>query len=138
MSGTPSQPAPDEKGEPPPYKEVEDSVGLSNGTISKLLMGARKSATHQTAVRLAKALHVSLDWLLDGKGEPPKPTGPVPPRLPYLIEAGDITKPALGIESLKSVALAVQYVYSAAQEDPTADHVELLSKAFITAARGQK
>lgn len=83
-------------------------------------------------------LHVSTDWLLSGEGKEPIPTGMVPPRLPYLVEKGDDPKEPFNVETLQSVSVAVQLVYSAAQEDPTASPLELLLRAQIAALKQHK
>jgi hypothetical protein len=69
----------DERGEPPSMRSLEKSVGLHEGTLSKLLAGA-KDHRRQTFAKIATALRVSEHWLDYGGNDGPVPTGIVPPR----------------------------------------------------------
>lgn len=71
----------DEKGRPPSRRKVEQSNELPPSVLSKLFTGERKSVDASTLFKLAKAFGVSATWLQTGEGDPPLPTGRVPPRV---------------------------------------------------------
>jgi len=70
----------DESGAPPPMRWFEETKGLSNGTIKKLVNGAKESIRVDTLSQIAAALGVSEAWLMKGGEGAPVPTGIVPPR----------------------------------------------------------
>jgi transcriptional regulator with XRE-family HTH domain len=47
------------------------AVGLSAGTVSMIEAGERKNPSGATLSALARALGVSLEWLIDGTGDEP-------------------------------------------------------------------
>lgn len=67
-----------------------------------------------TLPRLAEALQVAQEWLTTGRGEPPVPTGEVPPfprQLPAMPEpegetSSDAQGPGTGSESARQLAVA--------------------------------
>jgi hypothetical protein len=70
----------DAKGRPPSRRQVELENDLPRSILSKLFTDERQTVEGATVVKLSRALAVTADWLLSGAGEPPRPTGPVPPR----------------------------------------------------------
>ena len=70
----------DAKGRPPSRRHVEIENDLPRSILSKLFTDERQTVEAATVVKLSRALAVTADWLLSGVGEPPQPTGPVPPR----------------------------------------------------------
>ena len=70
----------DAKGRPPSRRQVELENDLPRSILSKLFTAERQTVEGATVVKLSRALAVTADWLLSGVGEPPRPTGPVPPR----------------------------------------------------------
>lgn len=70
----------DEQGRPPPPTVLEARHGLSRGLIGKLIGERQREVRGPTLMRLAQALHVSTEWLLEGRGLMPTPTGIVPSR----------------------------------------------------------
>ncbi len=69
--------------EPPSWRSIEVENGIALATISKIIHGTATRHQHLTIVRLAKALHVTAEWLVDGgDDDAPTPTGVVPPRVP--------------------------------------------------------
>lgn len=67
------------KGDPPGWKGLEAEHGVPGATFSKMFSGKRAEPRGTTVAAMARALHVDAAWLQFGQGEPPKPTGPVPP-----------------------------------------------------------
>lgn len=63
----------------PPYSHLEQRHGFSAGQLRRLLIGERHRAEHETVLRVSRALQVPVEWLLEGRGPAPAPTGPVPP-----------------------------------------------------------
>lgn len=47
--------------------ELEDSAGIANGNLSKIERGLRVSVTAETAVRLARALGATVEYLVTGE-----------------------------------------------------------------------
>jgi len=119
------------KGKPPSYRSLEDAVALSNGTISRIMLGEREDHGYETKTALARVLCVSAEWLAEGRGEPPTPTGPVPPRLPYLVEEGapESPRPTTALEEAKALLEA------AALLSPDASPLELLAAAQLAGIR---
>lgn len=70
----------DAKGRPPASTVLEASQGLARGLIGKLTGERQRELRGPTLMRLAQALQVSTEWLLEGRGPIPVPTGPVPAR----------------------------------------------------------
>ncbi|MEP7119463.1 MAG: hypothetical protein ABJE95_00915 [Byssovorax sp.] len=70
----------DAKGRPPSRRQVEIENDLPRSILSKLFTDERQTVEAVTVMKLSRALAVTADWLLSGAGEPPQPTGPVPPR----------------------------------------------------------
>ena len=124
------------RNKPPPYRQLEQQVGLTNGTFSRLFLGERERPEPETVVGIAKVLGVTLDWLLTGKGDGPKPVGIVPPRLPYLVE--EPAESTLQVETLSAVSAAVRLIYEAAKRFPEASALELLAHAQLAAIRPMK
>lgn len=83
----------DSAGKPPKRVDLERAHGLPQALFSKLFRGARVSFSMKTWKAIASALQVSLDWLVNGDGEPPSPTGPVPER-PGQSRAPNLSDPA--------------------------------------------
>jgi len=69
-----------DEGQVPDMKSLELRAGISNGTIGKLVKGARTRPAAKTVSSLAAVLGVGVPWLLDGVGVSPTLTGPLPPR----------------------------------------------------------
>jgi DNA-binding Xre family transcriptional regulator len=67
-------------GQPPSWRSLELKFGLANATFSKLATGEKTGVTLDALPRLARALSVSSQWLLEGIGDPPKLTGYLPSR----------------------------------------------------------
>jgi hypothetical protein len=92
------------------------------------MVGERADFTPPTFAAIASALNVSMEWLISGQGRSPEPTGPVPPRLPYLVvggDDGDHQPDALR----KPVDVARMLLEEAARERPNASVLELLVRA---------
>ena len=53
--------------------ELDNISGLTRNHVSKIESGKIKDVTTAVAERLATVLGVSLDWLISGRGEAPKP-----------------------------------------------------------------
>lgn len=68
------------KGKPPSWRSIELEHKLAEGTFSKLFKGHRTEQGMPMLARIARALHVDVVWLVHGIGDPPTPSGPVPPR----------------------------------------------------------
>lgn len=60
-------------------RELERLAGLSNGQLRRLLNGERPGLEAKGLSGAAKALQAPSEWLLEGKGIAPRPTGDVPP-----------------------------------------------------------
>lgn len=69
------------RGKPPSYKKLEAELDgeLPVALLSKLFTGQRRGFGADTAVAIAKALRVPLEWLMEGRGEPPELTGRIGP-----------------------------------------------------------
>ena len=117
------------RGKPPSYRSLEDAAGLSNGTISRVMLGEREDHGYETKLALAKVLQVPVTWLAEGVGEPPKPTGTVPPRLPYLIDEASPESPRL----TTALDVARALLDEAARARPDASPLELLATAQLLA-----
>lgn len=61
----------DSQGRAPSWRRLEREHGLSEATFSSVVAGRRKSIETETAERMARALGVSLGWLLRGEGDGP-------------------------------------------------------------------
>lgn len=61
-------------------KSLEAAHELPAALLSKLFSGERRGFDAATAPKMARALGVSIGWLLEGKGAPPILTGPIRPR----------------------------------------------------------
>jgi hypothetical protein len=122
------------RGKPPSYNSLEKNARLSSGTLSRVMLGEREEFAKSTLEALARALQVSLDWLVEGKGEAPKPSGPVPPRLPYLNESnqtsGDVR---LSSHPLTQAEIAKAFIDDAEASAPDALCPELLARAMMLA-----
>lgn len=70
----------DEKGNLPSYVSVERPWKLPNNTLSRVISTERKDLRGKTLDLIAKALNVSIEWLMNGGDDGPVPTGIVPPR----------------------------------------------------------
>jgi transcriptional regulator with XRE-family HTH domain len=68
------------QGRPDSFHALEREFGLANGIIGKIVKGYRNSVTGPTLAGIARALGVSMEYLADGSGAAPTPTGPVPSR----------------------------------------------------------
>ena len=68
----------DEKGFPPKFRELERSVDLHNAQLRNLVMGVSKRPAPESLGKLARALAVSLEWLVAEIGPGPVATWPVP------------------------------------------------------------
>lgn len=66
-------------GQPPALYAVERRGGLSTGQLRKLVYGERGGLRDASVRKAAVALGASPEWLRDGTGEAPTPTGDVPP-----------------------------------------------------------
>ncbi len=69
-----------DNGDPPQLKQFEKDHDIPNGMMARVFSGERRSPTGETLFRIAKALHVSSDFLVRGEGAWPTQTGPVPQR----------------------------------------------------------
>jgi transcriptional regulator with XRE-family HTH domain len=56
-------------------RALDDKAGITPGHTSSIELGVRRTVTADTAAALARALGVSLDWLISGEGEGPSATG---------------------------------------------------------------
>lgn len=68
------------RGNPPGWKSLEDAHGISQGTISRIVSGERRTVTTDVAERLARALRCSVAWLVAGDGDAPTSSFIIPPR----------------------------------------------------------
>lgn len=75
----------DEKGRPPSYRSLELNYDLPRSVLSRLFSDDRKTVDASTLGKLAKAFRVSPEWLLDGEGSDPVPTGPVMPWMRFYV-----------------------------------------------------
>lgn len=122
------------RGKPPSYNSLEEKHGISTGTISRAMLGDREEFSKTTLEKLARALNVSVGWLVEGVGDQPVLTGQIPPRLPYLNESNlspdkSVTGPR------KSLELARACLEQAWLEAPNALPMELLARAQIFASK---
>lgn len=69
----------DEKGEKPSIRGLESLNDLSNSQLNKLIYAISKRPSFDELRKMAKALRVSLDWLVDGTGDGPIAKFEVPP-----------------------------------------------------------
>lgn len=65
-------------GKPPSQSELEEQYGLNKATFYKVFVRGRQVSI-DTLPKLASALNVSVEWLTTGRGDPPTPSGYVPP-----------------------------------------------------------
>jgi hypothetical protein len=120
---------------PPSYKKLEESAGLPNGILSKLITEERKGATPDTLALLAQALRVEPGWLAWGTGTPPTPTGTVPARTLETSEAvedsGEVSALHVRVsaEVRRSVTEAVDRALHEAEPDAAA--YEVLAAALM-------
>lgn len=127
------------RGKPPSYNSLEKAHGLSSGTLSRVMLGERAEFAMSTVEAIARALQVSLDWLMEGKGEAPKPTGPVPPRLPYLNESNQTSGDVRLSNHLPTQAeIAKAFIDDAESMAPDALCPELLARAMMLATSTKK
>lgn len=54
-----------------PRRELDRLARLGEGHTTMIVLGKRKSVEAATASALASVLGVSLDWLVNGEGDPP-------------------------------------------------------------------
>lgn len=66
-------------GKPPSWRKLEREHDLPDGVIGTVVSGRRRTVEANTAVRLARAFNVSLDWLLFGTGAAPTIPADCPP-----------------------------------------------------------
>jgi hypothetical protein len=69
----------DARGKPPSVRGLEFANGLSAATLHKIFRG-RMHLRHDTMPKVAAALSVSVEYLVDGKGPAPKLSGRWEPR----------------------------------------------------------
>jgi transcriptional regulator with XRE-family HTH domain len=119
------------RGKPPSYRSLEDAAGLSNGTISRVMLGEREDHSYETKTAIARVLAVSTEWLAEGRGEAPTPTGAVPPRLPYLVEEGapESPRPTSALDEARA------FLDEVVRQSPDASPLELLAAAQMIAIR---
>lgn len=68
----------DEAGELPSYRQLETAYGLSQGTLSKMVLGTRTHLWQDTIPHVCEALRCSEPWLMRGEGNGPRlPVGAV-------------------------------------------------------------
>lgn len=119
-------------------RSIEQAHRLSNGILGKVVKGERRNPTHETLCAIATALMVDPAWLILGTGQPPAPTGPVPPRthLPssqhLTSSVGDtlpepIRPPAVAPNVAATVMAAVDAALLEAPADATAHQVLALA-----------
>jgi transcriptional regulator with XRE-family HTH domain len=123
------------RGKPPSYNSLEKAAGISSGTISRAMLGDREEFSKSTLEALARVLNVSIDWLVDGRGEKPPLTGPIPPRLPYLNTMNEFSDKVPFPKDRQAVEVAKMLVERAWNEAPNASVIELLARAQIEASR---
>lgn len=70
----------DPKGNPPPWRELEDKVGLTNGSIYKATWDIAKRPGFEQLTKLAEALKTTPEWLQAERGEGPRASRPIEPR----------------------------------------------------------
>ncbi len=70
----------DSRGRPPSRRSLERAHVLPGATLAKLFGGFKETVEGANVSRLARALGVSSEWLFEGTGAAPVPTGPVPMR----------------------------------------------------------
>lgn len=65
-------------GEPPSFRSLEEEHSLPEGIFSKVIRGARRSLSMETAKRMSKALAVPFEWLVLDEATQwrPRLTGP--------------------------------------------------------------
>lgn len=64
-------------GSKPAYSKLEKELELPHGSLSKAIKGTRKGFKKETLERMAIALQVDANWLIDGQTTtPPKPVEP--------------------------------------------------------------
>lgn len=119
------------RGKPPSYRSLEMKRGLSGGTLSRLMMGDRGEHSYDVRLLIAEALQTTVDFLWKGLGDSPKPTGIVPPRLPYLIEDDEAQENHE--RPLTSLEQARAFLERAASIAPNATAIELLARAQVLA-----
>lgn len=95
----------DPNGRPPASTVLEARHGLSRGLIGKLIGERQREVRGPTLLRLAQALHVGTEWLLEGRGAMPAPTGLVPPR-PGLPASQDGVLPPVDDLPARAAAIA--------------------------------
>jgi hypothetical protein len=69
----------DPRGRPLSYRSLEIRYDLPRSSLSRLFSGAHGSVDASNVPRLARALGVSVEWLISGHGAPPTAAGPVLP-----------------------------------------------------------
>lgn len=119
------------RGKPPSYRSLEMRFALSGGTLSRLMMGDRGEHSYDVRLLIAKALETTVEFLWKGVGDPPRPTGIVPPRLPYLTDEEDTSdhqeRPATSLEQAR------RFLDRAAEAAPNGSAIELLARAQVLA-----
>ncbi len=130
----------EKRGRPATYRRLEVEGGLPNGIISKLVMGDRQSAAPDTIAVLADVLKVDPAWLAWGKGEPPTPTGTVPPRTleasAAVEESGEAVPELAAVVSPHVQEIVRNAVEAALLEAPAeAGPLEVLSAALMHVSR---
>lgn len=122
------------RGKPPSYNSLEEKHGISTGTISRAMLGDREEFSKTTLEKLARALSVSVGWLVEGVGDKPALTGQIPPRLPYLNDA-NVSMDKITLGARRSFDVAHALLEQAWLEAPAASPMELLARAQIFAAK---
>lgn len=125
-------------------RSVEAARAIPQGTLARIIAGGRQEPRASTMRAVAAALNVTREWLEEGKGEPPRPTGKVPPRHGNEPDARHVTVASHETLDTRAAALlfararglsgsAVAAVASMPACDWTAD--EWLAAVIVEAAR---
>jgi transcriptional regulator with XRE-family HTH domain len=59
-------------------RQLSDAAGLTKNHVALIESGRRPRIAQQTVSALARALGVSLDWLVDGQGSGPESSARAP------------------------------------------------------------
>lgn len=70
----------DPKGNPPTWRELEDRVGLTNGSLYKATWDIAKRPGFDQLEKLALALETTPEWLQHERGDGPRAAWPIEPR----------------------------------------------------------
>lgn len=125
-------------GRPDSFHALEREFALANGILGKIVNNRRNMVSATTMAALAKALRTTMEYLTDGSGEAPTPTGPIPPRTEdhasTVEESAEHStlKPSVSLEVQRTVLAAVDRAMHEATPEAPPHQVLALALMYVS------